>query len=58
MQREAEKREGAFLKDSPETRFHTLIAEHPTIFKRVPLQYIASYLGMTRETLSRYRSRL
>lgn len=54
----AEKREGAFLKDSPETRFHTLIAEHPTIFKRVPLQYIASYLGMTRETLSRYRSRL
>lgn len=54
----AEKREGAFLKDLPETRFHSLIAEHPTIFKRVPLQYIASYLGMTRETLSRYRNKL
>ncbi|AMR31655.1 hypothetical protein A0256_09580 [Mucilaginibacter sp. PAMC 26640] len=54
----AEKRESGFLKDSPETRFHTLIAEHPTIFKRVPLQYIASYLGMSRETLSRYRHKL
>lgn len=31
------------------------IAEHPTIFKRVPLQCIASYLAMKRETLSRYR---
>lgn len=54
----AEKREGAFLKDLPETRFKALIAEHPTIFKRVSLQYIASYLGMTRETLSRYRNKL
>ncbi|TSJ34908.1 Crp/Fnr family transcriptional regulator [Mucilaginibacter corticis] len=54
----AEKREGAFLKDLPETRFQSLVAEHPTIFKRVPLQYIASYLGMTRETLSRYRNKL
>jgi CRP-like cAMP-binding protein len=53
----AEKREGAFLKDLPEVRFKSLIAEHPTIFKRVPLQYIASYLGITRETLSRYRNR-
>ncbi|MFA6277767.1 MAG: Crp/Fnr family transcriptional regulator [Pedobacter sp.] len=54
----AEKRESAFLKDSPEKRFFSLIEEHPTIFKRVPLQYIASYLGMTRETLSRYRRKL
>ncbi|WP_256009134.1 Crp/Fnr family transcriptional regulator [Desertivirga xinjiangensis] len=53
----AEKREGSFLKDLPETRFKALIAGHPTIFKRVPLQYIASYLGITRETLSRYRKR-
>ena len=54
----AEKREAALLKDQPEVRFHALIEEHPKIFKRVPLQYIASYLGITRETLSRYRSRL
>jgi CRP-like cAMP-binding protein len=54
----ADKREAAFLKDSPEVRFHSLIAEHPKIFKRVPLQYIASYLGITRETLSRYRGKI
>jgi len=51
----AEKRESSFLKDSPEERFYFLSEEHPTLFKRVPLQYIASYLGITRETLSRYR---
>lgn len=53
----AEKREAAFLKDHPEVRFRSLVDEHPKIFKRVPLQYIASYLGITRETLSRYRSK-
>ena len=53
----AEKREASLLKDLPEVRFHSLIAEHPKIFKRVPLQYIASYLGITRETLSRYRAK-
>jgi CRP-like cAMP-binding protein len=54
----AEKREAALLKDLPETRFRTLIEEHPKIFKRVPLTYIASYLGITRETLSRYRAKI
>lgn len=53
----SEKREESFLKDPPETRFRALIAENPLIFKRVPLQNIASYLGITRETLSRYRSK-
>ena len=54
----AEKREAALLKDAPDKRFLTLIEEHPKIFKKVPLQYIASYLGITRETLSRYRSKM
>ncbi|MDO3641113.1 Crp/Fnr family transcriptional regulator [Mucilaginibacter sp. L3T2-6] len=54
----AEKREAALLKDPPEVRFRSLIEEHPKIFKRVPLTYIASYLGITRETLSRYRSKI
>lgn len=49
----AERREAALLRDLPETRFRALIEEHPKIFKRVPLTYIASYLGITRETLSR-----
>ncbi|WP_181163726.1 Crp/Fnr family transcriptional regulator [Pontibacter mangrovi] len=54
----AERREASLLKDPPEVRFRNLIEEHPKLFKRVPLQYIASYLGITPETLSRYRSRV
>ncbi len=54
----AERREASLLRDAPEQRFRNLIEEHPKVFKRVPLQYIASYLGITPETLSRYRSKL
>lgn len=53
----SEKREAALLRDSPEERFRNLLEEHPKIFKRIPLRYIASYLGITPETLSRYRAR-
>jgi CRP-like cAMP-binding protein len=53
----AEKREEALLKFSPETRFRNLLEEHPKIFKRIPLHYVASYLNITPETLSRYRTR-
>lgn len=34
-------------------RYNRLQAEHPEVVKRAPLIYIASYLGMTPETLSR-----
>ncbi len=54
----AEKREEALLKFSPEKRFRNLLESHPKIFKRVPLHYVASYLNITPETLSRYRTRL
>ncbi len=53
----AEKREEALLKFSPEKRFKNLLEEHPKIFNRVPLYYVASYLNITPETLSRYRTR-
>ncbi len=53
----AEKREEALLKFSPEIRFKNLLEEHPKVFRRVPLHYVASYLNITPETLSRYRSR-
>lgn len=52
-----EKREEALLKFSPELRFKNLLEEHPKIFKRIPLHYVASYLNITPETLSRYRAR-
>ena len=36
-------------------RYHYMLAEFPDIAYQVPLGYIASYLGMTQETLSRIR---
>lgn len=37
-------------------RYNHLLSEHPEVVKRAPLIYIASYLGMTPETLSRVRA--
>lgn len=53
----AERREAALLSVNPEERFQNLMEEHPKIFKRIPLRYVASYLGITPETLSRYRTK-
>lgn len=36
-------------------RYNEMLKEHPEIFQRVPLVYIASYLGITPESLSRIR---
>ncbi len=40
---------------SAEDRYKALIQNEPEIIKRVPLGYIASYLGVSQETLSRVR---
>lgn len=37
-------------------RYETLLKTHPDIIQRVPLGMIASYLGITQETLSRIRA--
>lgn len=37
-------------------RYNHLITIHPTITNRIPLTHIASYLGITLETLSRIRN--
>jgi CRP-like cAMP-binding protein len=50
-----EMREASFLLDSAEQRYNDLLLQHPGITQRIPLKYLASYLGITAETLSRLR---
>lgn len=46
------------LSMSSEERYKMFFQYNPEIFNHVPLQYIASMLGMTPETLSRIRKKL
>lgn len=45
------------IKDCPEVRYKELLKKQPQIIKRVPLHYIASYLGISPVSLSRIRTR-
>ncbi|MNE78742.1 hypothetical protein D3C80_1751770 [compost metagenome] len=42
---------------SAQERYDTLMENQPSIIRRAPLGTIASYLGITQETLSRIRAR-
>lgn len=46
-------REKNLLLDSPTARYQQLLEVHPKLFQEIPHRYIASYLRMTPETLSR-----
>jgi hypothetical protein len=41
-----------------EERYLSFFNENPQLFNQVPLQYIASMLGMTSETFSRIRNKI
>ena len=43
---------------SPEERYLNLLKNHPEIMQRVPLQYVAEYLNIEPQSLSRMRGRL
>jgi CRP-like cAMP-binding protein len=43
---------------SGETRYLNLLKQRPQLFQRVPQHYIASYLGISPETLSRIRKKI
>lgn len=48
----------AFITSSPLERYRNLLANRPTLLQRVPQHQLASYLGVTAESLSRIRKRV
>ena len=46
------------ITSSPEQRYLNLLSERPDLVQRVPQHIIASYLGVTPESLSRIRKRI
>ncbi len=52
------KREQALLHQTAEERYLKLFEERPNLIKELPLKYIASYIGVTPQALSRIRRRI
>jgi CRP-like cAMP-binding protein len=52
------KRQLTLLKDSAEQRYLDLLNEHSHFLQSVPLKYLASYIGITPQALSRIRRRV
>lgn len=44
----------SLLNDDAQSRYKQLFAQYPALFQRVPKGLIAAYLGVSRETLSRF----
>jgi CRP-like cAMP-binding protein len=49
-------REKDILTQSPKTRYERVLQRSPRLFQEIPMKYIASYLRMSPETLSRLRN--
>jgi CRP-like cAMP-binding protein len=54
---ELEERIRVFQITAAQDRYDYILAHKPQIIQRVPLKYLASFLGITAETLSRIRSK-
>lgn len=52
-----EKRISLFLNNSAEERYEFLLKDNPILIQTVPLQYLASYLGISPQHLSRLRKK-
>ncbi len=48
----------SFVTQTAEERYLDLLKKHGDLFQRVPQQYIASFLGVSPETLSRIKARV
>lgn len=52
------KRQMALLKNTAEQRYRQLLQEGSHFIQQVPLKYLASYIGITPQALSRIRARI
>jgi CRP-like cAMP-binding protein len=52
------KRELSLLNDTAEERYLKLFSERPNLIQFIPLKFIASYIGITPQALSRIRKRI
>jgi CRP-like cAMP-binding protein len=52
------KRELSLLTESAEQRYLNLFTEQPHLLQQIPLKFIASYIGITPQALSRIRKRI
>ncbi|MGA9639515.1 Crp/Fnr family transcriptional regulator [Flavobacterium sp.] len=52
------KRELSLLSTTAEQRYLSLFEEQPHLLQQIPLKYIASYIGVTPQALSRIRKRI
>ena len=48
----------SLLSDKPEERVNNLLKNHPDLFQRIPQKYIANFLGISPESLSRIKRRI
>lgn len=49
---------GEFINSSPEERYESVLRKRPQLIDRVPQHHLASYLGITPESLSRIKKRI
>jgi CRP-like cAMP-binding protein len=54
----SQKRMDSVQFETAKQRYDNLLEQQPEMLNKVPLQYIASFLGITQETLSRIRSKI
>jgi CRP/FNR family transcriptional regulator, anaerobic regulatory protein len=52
------KRQISFIYDTPKERYLNLFRERPNVIAEIPQHYIASFLGIKPETLSRIRKKI
>lgn len=52
------KRELSLLSKTAEERYLDLFSDRPILLKEIPLKYVASYIGVTPQALSRIRKRI